>query len=271
MESATMNVQFRRVAAAVCLGAAVVLAGCAGLPLPKTEPETGADEAAGRAEASAILESLQKRNERLKSFKGIGRLTVRKDGKVQMDERIAWIGAAPLQLSVVLFASGFPAVRMASDGEWLYFQDGQDPSEAVKKFRSADPDLKRLLSIPIQASDIIALLCGRIPIREHRTAKVQPLQPGSGHVLLLSRSWGVNQKIFLDEKRSEVRQSEVYDISGKLVYQANFLEMQLVDGYRVPKRLVVSGDEDAVVQLVVEKYWANAPVESSMFVLAPPE
>ncbi len=270
MGSATMRVHFPRVAAAVCLLAAVALAGCAGLPAPATAPGDEAQEAAGRAEARSILESLQKRNERLKTFKGVGRLTVRKGGKVQMDERIAWIGADPLKLSVVLFASGFPAVRMASDGERLYYQDGQDPSAAVKTIRSSDPDLQRLLSIPIQTSDIIALLCGRIPIREHRTARVQPLQSGGGHVLLLSKAWGVHQKIFLDEKRSEVRQSEVYDASGALVYQANFLEMQLVGGYRVPLRLVVTGAEEAVVQLVVEKYWADVPVAPSMFVLTPP-
>jgi hypothetical protein len=266
----TVSGRYRWAATAACLLAAVTLSGCATLPGPETAPAPAVAEAPGRAEALSIIETLQKRNERLKSFKGVGRLTVRKDGKVQMDERIAWVGADPLKLSVVLFVSGFPAVRMASDGEWLYYQDGQGPDAAVRKIRSSDPDLKRILSIPIQASDIIALLCGRTPIREYRTAKVLPLPSGGGHVLLLSKFWGVHQKIFLDETRSEVRQTEVYDASGSLVYQANFLEMQLVDGYRVPTRLVVTGDGNAVVHLVVERYWADVPVAPSMFVLTPP-
>ncbi|MCK7508808.1 MAG: outer membrane lipoprotein-sorting protein [Desulfobacterales bacterium] len=129
-----------------------------------------------------------------------------------------------------------------------------------KKIRSSDPDFDRLLSIPIQSSDIIALMRGRIPVREHRSARLQPVASGNGYVLLLDRIWGVHQKIFLDEQKSEVRQIEVYDVSGNMLFQANFLEMQRVDGYRVPSRLVVSNHQTkALVQLVVEKYWADIP------------
>ncbi len=113
-------------------------------------------------------------------------------------------------------------------------------------------------------------MCGRIPIREHRSARLQPLASGNGYVLLLNRIWGVHQKIYLDEQKSEVRQTEVYDAAGNLVFQANFLEMQLVDGYKVPSRLVVTGETRAMVQLVVEKYWADIPVTPSMFVLESP-
>jgi hypothetical protein len=242
-------------------------AGCAIWPEPAEPPAVDA----GLGEARAVLEQLQQRNDKLKNFKGIGRLTIKKDGKIQMDERVAWIGSDPLRLSVVLFASGFPAVRMASDGEWLYYQDGQERELPVRKMRSSDPDFDRLLSISIQSSDIIALLRGRIPIREHRSLRLQPVASGDGYVLLLDRIWGVHQKIFLDERKSEVRQTEVYDVSGNMVFQANFLEMQLVDGYRVPSRLVISNHQTkAMVQLVVEKYWADIPVTPSMFVLESP-
>jgi hypothetical protein len=60
-------------------------------------------------------------------------------------------------------------------------------------------------------------------------------------------------------------------MSGSMVFQANFLEMQLVDGYRVPGRLVISNHQTkAQVQLVVEKYWADIPVTPSMFMLESP-
>jgi hypothetical protein len=128
-----------------------------------------------------------------------------------------------------------------------------------------------LLSISIHSSDIIALLRGRIPIREHRSARLVPVASGNGYVLLLDRIWGVHQKIFINEQKSEVQQVEVYDASGRMLFQANFLEMQQVGGYRVPGRLVVSNHEtNAQVQLVVEKYWADVPVSPSMFVLEPP-
>jgi hypothetical protein len=258
-------------AAALALLGAALLAGCSMLSEQVDSRPATPEEAASSAEAISVLEKLQSMNAPLKNFKGVGRLTVRKDGKVQLDERIAWIGSDPQKLSVVLFASGFAAVRLASDGEWLYYQDHQDPGAPVKRLRSSDPDLKRILSVPIQSSDIITLMCGRIPIREYRTARLLPVASGKGYALLLSKSWGVHQKIFLDEEKSEVRQTEVYDSSGDLVFQANFVEMQMVDGYKVPLRLVVQNREDnALVQLLIERYWADVPVQPSMFQLPSP-
>ena len=65
-------------------------------------------------------------------------------------------------------------------------------------------------------------------------------------------------------------QTEVYDAFGDMLFQINFQEMQLVDRYKVPYRVVVSNDRKALVQLLVEKYWPNVPVEPSMFVLGAP-
>jgi hypothetical protein len=250
--------------------AAALLAGCSGVTGVMDSQPAVIEDPAAAAEARSVIATLQQANSALKTFKGVGRLTVRQEGKVQVDERMAWVGAPPLKLSVVLFAASFPALRMAGDGEWLYYHDGQEPGAPVKRMRASDPDFKRILSIPIQASDIIALMCGRMPLKEHNRATIQPLASGKGYVLLLMDGRSVRQKIFLDETKSETRQTEVYDSWGKLVFQANFLEMQVVSGYRVPSRLVVSRGEDATVQMLVEKYWADVPVTSEMFVLAAP-
>ena len=250
--------------------AAALLGGCSGMTgVMDRQPEVPEDPAAA-AEALRVIATLQQANSALKTFKGVGRLTVRQEGKVQVDERMAWVGAPPLKLSVVLFAASFPALRMAGDGEWLYYQDGQEPGMAVKRMRASDPDFKRILSIPVQASDIIALMCGRMPLKEHNRATIQPLATGKGYVLLLMDGRSVRQKIFFDETKSETRQTEIYDSWGKLVFQANFIEMQVVSGYRVPSRLVVSRGKDATVQVLVEKYWADVPVTPEMFVLAAP-
>jgi hypothetical protein len=257
----------RWVALWAILAAGLVLSGCASWPEMHAEAP---EDPAAALEARQVLEQLQRTNERLKNFKGLGRLTIRKEGKIQMDDRIAWIGSEPLKLSLVLFASGFPAVRMAGDGEWLYYQDVQAPEAPVKKVRASDPDFKRLLSIAIQSSDIIALMCGRIPIRDHRSATLKALSSGKGYALMLMKPWGVHQTIFLDESKTEVRQTEIYDSSGEMLFQANFMEMQLVDGYKVPLRLAVSNNEKAVAQLIVERYWADVPVTPSMFILGPP-
>lgn len=248
------------------LAATLLLSGCGTLE-QQVRPE---DDVATPAEAAAILDGIRKTNEGLVTFKGMGRVTIRNEGKVQVDERMAWVGAEPLRLSVVLFGAGFPALRMAGNGEWLYYQDTSEPGGPVKRIQVEDPDFKRLLSIPIQASDIIAILRGRIPVREHTSVRLQRTRAGDGYALLLMRTWGVHQKIFVDETKTKVLQTEIYDTFGNMLFQVNFQEMQLVDRYKVPSRVVVSNDRKAQVQLLVERYWPNVPVEPSMFVLGPP-
>jgi hypothetical protein len=251
--------------------AVALLGGCSSLTGVMDSQLEIPEDPVTAAEALSMIAKLQQANSALKTFKGVGRLTVRQEGKVQVDERMAWVGAPPLKLSVVLFAASFPALRMAGDGEWFYYQDGQEPGAPVKRVRARDPDFKRILSIPIQASEIIALMSGKMPIKEHNRATIQPLASGKGYALLLMDGRSVRQKIFFDETKSETRQTEVYDSWGKLVFQANFLEMQVVSGYRVPSRLVISRGQDATVQVLVEKYWADVPVTPEMFVLALPQ
>jgi hypothetical protein len=251
------------------LAAVLLVAGCAGLPgIVEVPPEPPEDPAAA-AEALRLLEELAQRNSGLSAMKGIGRLTVRQADRLQVDERLAWIGAPPDKLSVVLFAAGFPALRLAGDGEYLYYQDSQQAGSPVRRLRAGDPDLKRLLSISIQASEIIALLSGRLPVREHTRARLLPVASGRGRALQLLKGREVRQYIFLDDSTSEARQTQVFD-GAKLQYQADFVEMQRVGPYKVPLRLLISSPDGASVQLVVERYWADVPVSPEMFVLAPP-
>jgi len=134
---------------------------------------------------------------------------------------------------------------------------------------------QRRLQDPALAEDVVhdvfeAVLRGRIPIREHASARLVRVRSGDGWALLLMRTWGVHQKIFLDESKTQVLQTEVYDTFGTMLFQINFQEMQLVGGFKVPYRVAVSNDRKALVQLLVERYWPNVPVEPSMFVLGSP-
>ncbi|MEJ5360217.1 MAG: hypothetical protein WHT06_16265 [Desulfobacterales bacterium] len=250
--------------------AAFALSACAALQeRPEPFPGPPLTDPAVLREAEAVLAAIRKTNETLVTCKGIGRLTVRREGRVQMDDRIAWIGSEPRRLSLVLFASGFPALRLAGDGETFYFQEATAPGAPVRKIRSGDPDFSRVLALPLAASDILALLRGRTPLRAERVERFHPIGTGPGHLLLLSAADGSRQALFLDEERTEVRETQFYDASGRLVLLVQFLEMQKVDGYRVPLRVRVADDRENALVLVVERYWAGVPVTPSMFVLEP--
>ena len=264
-----MRILSRNLKNLMCIFSALVLfAGCSS-PSRRT---ADALDAAARAEAQAWLATLSNQNKSLKNFKGIGKIRVRQNGKLIIDERIAWIGSETDKLSIAVLVSGQPAIKIASDGQWFYYYEVRKGQPLYKKIPATDANLKRIISIPIQTSDLINWLAGRIPLRKHHSTTLERQDPANGFVLVLKRRWwGVTEKIFLDESKARAHQAEFYDRSGSLVYRARFDEMQIIDGYQVPASLSITNGDDIDLQLVVNRYWADVDVSSSMFVLNPPE
>lgn len=251
---------------------AVVLAvfvGCSsigtGLSRDKPEPPDAA--------ARAVLATLNGHNAGLKNFKGIGKIKVWQKGNLTIDERVAWIGSETSKISIVLLIGGYPAVKMASDGQWFYYYEvaaGKKP--IYRKMAASNASMKRIISISIQTNDVLSLLAGRVPIREHQAAILEQQEAAPGYVLALKRRWwGVTEKIYLDETKMRVRQVEFYNRSESLIYRARFDEMQTINGYSVPVRLSISNGDDADFELDVHRFWADIAVSPSMFVLKPPE
>jgi hypothetical protein len=247
---------------------AVYLVGCSSLSRKTSEPE----ELAAMAEARTVLLALGSQNDKLTNFKGIGKIKVWQNGEKRIDERIAWIGSETAKISIVVLISGHPAVKMASDGKWFYYYEARQGEPIYKKTVATDATLQRIVSVPIKPSDIITLLAGRTPLREHHSVVLHRQDSGPGYVLVLKKRWyGIVEKIHLDEDKTQVRQIEFFNRSGSLIYRARFDEMQAVKKYQVPLRLSISSDEGMGFQLEVQKYWADVPVSPSMFVLDPPD
>jgi len=228
--------------------------------------------AARATEIRNLLSTLQTKNDTLKNFKGIGKIKLWQNGIIQVDQRLAWIGEKPVKLSIAVWVSGFPAIKLAIDGKWLYYLETQGQDTVFKKFRASDPSLKKIISIPITSSDIVMLLAGGIPIRKFNSVDLLEEKAGNGYVLVLKeRWWGVREKIYLNASRSQVRQIDVFDRSGSLMYRAKIESMQRVNGYEVPFRIRIADKQGADFQLDVDQYWANIDPPTSAFVLAPPE
>lgn len=224
------------------------------------------------SETRDLISALGVQNSRLKNFKGIGTIKVSNQGKVQIDERVAWIGSQPLKISIAVLISGHPAVKLSSDGEWFYYLESQGDQSYYKKIQTTNANLKRLISIPIRSNDVITLLTGRVPIREYHQAQLKQDEPGDGYVLILrKRWWGIIEKIYVDENKSQVRLIEMFNRDGSLAYRASFEKFKDIKGYRVPFRLKISNDDGADCRLDIDRYWADIAVSPSMFVLTPPE
>ena len=254
--------------AMILLSVAVLLSGCGSLFRKTSDPE----ELSALAEARMVLLTLGSQNEKLVSFKGIGKIKVWQNGEKRIDERIAWIGSETAKISIVVLISGHPAVKMASDGKWFYYYEARQGEPIYKKTAATDATLQRIVSVPIKPSDIITLLAGRTPLREHHVALLHRQSSETGYVLTLKNRWGgIVENVFLGEDKSQVHRIEFYNRSGGLIYRARFDEMQNVSGYQVPSKLSVSSEEGISVQLETLKYLADVPVSPSMFVLNPPD
>ena len=160
---------------------------------------------------------------------------------------------------------------MASDGKWFYYYEAGKEAPIYKKYAASNTSLKRLISIAIQTDDVLDLLTGRVPIREHHSLMLQKLENEPGYALVLKkRWWGVIQKIYLNESKTRARKIEFFNRGGTLIYRAWFDTVQTINSYLVPGRLKITNDKDVQFELSINKYLADVEVTSAMFVLNPP-
>jgi hypothetical protein len=253
----------------ILLTAAFLFSSCAFFK-PSKELEIIPAEKA--TEIRSLLSALQLKNDTLKNFKGIGKIKVWKNGSIQVDQRVAWIAEKPANLSIAVLISGYPAIKLATDGQWLYYLETRGQDTVFKKIPASDPSLKNIISIPITSSDIIMLLAGGIPRRKFHAVDLIEENDGNGYILVLKeRWWGIREKIYFTESGPQVRQIDVFDRSGALTYRAKTENMHAIDGYQVPLRLKLSTGEGADFQLEVDRNWVNVELPDAVFVLTPPE
>ena len=132
-------------------------------------------------EAGKILLKLETTNNKLKTFKGLGRIKLWNKGKLQT-ARVAWIGSRQGKLRFEIFSiPGQPSISLSSDGKYFYVI-----SHAKHRFykkQSTDASLKKIILIPVKSIDIIALLAGRAPVHEHNDATIERLNAASATMI----------------------------------------------------------------------------------------
>ena len=219
--------------------------------------------------AESLVQRLRQANRDLTTFKGIGSVTLRKSDAPPVSERLAWVGQSPGNLRMVVLASGIPVLKFAFDGRYLYFLDLQSGTPRFNKIRSTRGRLDRLVSLPINTGDIVALLSGKTPLADH-SGYTLILEP-QGSRLVLKNWWNTVQVIYLDETRKEVQRYDVFSAGGTLKYRVEFTSMQTVNGYRVPRMLSIADGAGVGLKLRIDRFIPGVPAHPSMFTLEPPK
>ncbi len=221
-------------------------------------------------EVRNLVSALQTRNNLLKTYKGIGKLKIIEHGKLSLNERLAWIGTDKDRIRIAVLVTGRPAVNIASDGRWFYYQDAGSAKGTVKRKRySKNASLERLIKIPVSLSHVICLLTGRVPVRKYNTVECESYEKNSRVILVLKKWRRIVEKIYLSENPNWVDAVEMYDSAGSLVYRASFEKMLRVKGYWVPSRIVITNDKPISLHIDIDRYIVDIPVTDEMFVLEP--
>ena len=246
----------------------VLLISCAVFRPTRELEITPADKA---NEVRDLLSVLETKNASLRNFKGVGNIKISQKADFYLDQRVAWVAERPVKLSIAVLVSGYPAIKLATDGEWLYYLETRGSQTEFKKIRASDPSLKQIISIPIASSDVVLLLAGCIPMPEFDSVDFIKEDATPGFVLVLKeRWWGVRQKIFFDENR-RIYRIDVFQRSDALKYRAGIERIKNIDGFDVPFRLKLSTDDGNDFQLDIERCWVNVNLPPSAFVLTPPK
>ncbi len=213
-----------------------------------------------------LIERISNRNSSLQAFKGIGNLRLRQQ-ESRVSVRMAWMGLYPDRLRIELINAGQPMAKLAVDGRWFYLLSHAE--DRFYKTESANPSLKRLVDVPVRTDDMIALLSGRIPLAPFHYAD---LQKKDGRRLIVLKHWGRTvQRLHLDREGKRVQAVERFNGDEAFRYKAVLDDIRDVNGYDIPFLLRFSGEDGTGVSLSVDRYWANAEIDPSRFILYPSE
>lgn len=220
-------------------------------------------------EVREVLSLADNQNSGLNTFKGTGKVALRSGGMLQT-ARAAWIGARPDRFRFgILDISGRPATGMAADGEFIYAVS--HTQERFYKARAADPDLKRIIEIPVKIRSVIQLLIGGAPVRSFRTAEILADEAEERKVLILKDGRDrLVEKIWFSRDPFQVHAVEVYDPGKEMIFRAELADYQTAEPYLLPFVVTVF-DAENWFQLEIDRYWLNPPTPAAAFVLTDPD
>lgn len=247
------------------IGLTILCVGCSSLGQRAGRPPA----TTGSPEAKALFHRLKSRNVALHTFKSTGRLQIENDQGTQ-HARFMSAGHKNEKLRLeILGGTGQPVVSFADDGDRIYLISHTENRFYSK--RSTGVNLKKLIGLTIGVSDCLDLLAGRVPAeKDLLPLRIQADSEDSKILVLKSGEGAAITRIFIDETSGGIRQIEVFDTKGQLGYRAEFVRMQDVSGFEVPRELRLSDDARASIQIVLERFWPNAAVSEDLFMLSKP-
>jgi hypothetical protein len=218
-------------------------------------------------DAADLLSRAARTNTGLKSLKGLGTLDAERSGK-RFQARVAWVCQPPDRFRItVLGGLGRPSASLASDGRHISYLS-HDSGE-FKQWPQGATFPMMALPIAVAPADVAEVLSGRVPVKAHDAAATDAGGDPDGQRLVLKR-WGrIVQDMAFEENDVHPSRFSAYTEHGDLAYAVSYGDFLNVNGYRLPGRTDIAGNDGSRLTLKADRYWTDVAVDPAVFVITP--
>ena len=219
-----------------------------------------------------LMDRVRTANAGLEAVKGLGRVRVAVDGSERRYDRTAWVGAEPGRLRFAFRSpAGLPVFTMSCDPQWVTALNHAEGD--FYRRRIGDNSLSRFLPVAVTCADLFGLMVGRLPGVAYDTVRIDADAAEDGEtiaVLLQRRFRGTVARLRIAPDSGDLETVVLLDVHGKPRYEAHLADRKVVDGYRLPSRIHLSGPEGGLA-VEAQRLWTEDGVDESLFRIVPPQ
>lgn len=146
-----------------------------------------------------IISRFEQQNTIITAANGLASATITDKGETTR-YRLAWACEKPDRLRIIVLFSGKPVATMLYDGVHLVIKSHTQSHELIKR-RTKNPNLEKLIALPLLVNQLVDILSGSIPLPEHRSAHLAHNPNGGFTLTLLSRKTRPVIIFHLDESK----------------------------------------------------------------------
>lgn len=197
-------------------------------------------------------------------FKGTGTLIIFRKEKVQT-MRLAWVGIRPGSFKMqAVDPWGNTIFQFFLKDGFFYIRSAND--DRYYKGKGSPRNLDKVLSIPVDGEELVAIFSGHPPIIPFRRAAVQSQVEESSQVLLLYRFGNqIAEKIWFSGRQTVVDRAALFDAWGRMKYTTEFADYKMVNDKAFPHEIRITRSDDSYMALRVGRMWTGFDSLESAF------
>lgn len=211
-----------------------------------------------------LLRCLKQQRKKGDTFKGVGDLRVKGRGAAQA-MRVAWIGRIPDDLRIeVLGLWAQPTMTLLVRGDMFWAHIIKD--HTVFTGKNTSKNLSRIVGIPIESQDLIALLSGCPPLSTFQTAEGYITKASEVCVFLYGPRKKRRQEVcFLNESSGTISRITRFNGWGDPQYTIGFEDFRSIGHDLIPFKIRIVESGSPLAALDIKKLERQIPLPDQAF------